>query len=102
MSATRISGAIFLLLVAYIGFGAVLLPAPPAGTETSAPLLSALGLAWFFAVWAALVAGMVFVIVWTSVGVVATEHARERRRAEHATPAATIEEQEEHVLAAAS
>jgi len=102
MSATKISGAILVLLAVYIVTGAAFLPAPPAGSEGSEPLLSALGLAWFFAVWGALVASMVFTIAWTSVGVVATERARDRRRIQHGTPAADIEAEDERVLALAS
>lgn len=102
MFATKISGVIFLLLAAYIGVGAAMLPEPPAGAELSDPVVAALGLGWFFAVWAALVAGMVFLIVWTSLGVVATERARDKRRTEYDPAAARIEAEEERVLARAS
>jgi hypothetical protein len=102
MSVTRISATIFLLLAAYIVVGAALLPAPAVGAEATEPLLSALGLGWFFAVWTALVAAMVFLIVWTSAGVVATEHARDKRRTEYDPAAAGIEAAEERVLALAS
>lgn len=102
MSATRISAGIFVLLTVYIVAGAALLPMPPARAEATEPLLSALGLGWFFAVWAALVAGMVFMIVWTSTGVAATERARDKRRTAHDPAAAGIEAAEERVLARAS
>jgi hypothetical protein len=102
MSVTKISAAVFLLLAAYVVLGAALLPAPPVGAEATEPLLSALGLGWFFALWAALVAGMVFLIAWTSAGVVATERARDRRRTEFYTAAAGLEAEEERVLARAS
>ena len=102
MSAVRVSATIFVLLAAYILLGAVLLPAPPVSVaSTDATMLNVLGLAWFFAVWAALVAAAVFLIGWTSEGVVATERACERRRSEH-SPAAGIEAEEERVLALAS
>src|SRR5581483_2510421 len=102
MSMTRISGAIFVLLVAYVLVGAVVLSAPPVEAEASDLLLSALGLGWFFAVWAALVAAMVFLITWTSAGVGATERARDKRRTEYDPAAAGIEAEEERVLARAS
>jgi hypothetical protein len=105
VSVTRISAAVFVLLTAYIVLGAAFLPIPPRGVAAGGVeflMLNALGLGWFFALWAALVAGMVFLITWTSTGVVAAERARERRRTMQATPAGRIEAAEERVLAQAS
>src|SRR5579884_4015992 len=76
MSAVRISGAIFVILMLLVLGGAVFLPAPGAPEATGTiSAISALGLAWFFAVWAALVASMVFLILWTGAGFVQSERA---------------------------
>jgi hypothetical protein len=105
MSGTRISGTIFVLLLAYIVGAAAVLPAPEAtpvgGTIT---LLNIAGLAWFFAVWAALVASMVFLIAWTGAGFAAVEKAHGERQAPAQPAARTIIEvkPQEKVLAKAS
>ena len=83
MSATRISGTIFLLLVAFVIGGWAVLPAPPSGSQStgSIPVEALLGIAWFFALWSALVASMVFIIAWAANGMVKQERATAARAA---------------------
>jgi hypothetical protein len=81
MSVTRISGSIFGLLAIYVGIAPILLSAAPVGAPASGPLV-VLGLAWYFAVWGALVAAMVFLIAWTGAAFTEMESTREVHRAE--------------------
>jgi hypothetical protein len=105
MLVARISGAIFVLLMAYVVGAAAILPAPeatPAGGAIT-PLNMA-GIAWFFAIWGALVASMVFIIAWTGASFAEMEKAHGAQQAPAQLPARVVVEAkpQEKVLAKAS
>lgn len=66
MTVVRISGAIFIALIVYMVAAPIAIESIAASTGPNGVLVSVLGLGWYFALWAALVASMVFIIVWTA------------------------------------
>ena len=96
---TRISGAFLAAFLLYVVGGAVFLPAADTAVVgaqggTGITLLGALGIAWYFAVWASLVAAMVFLIAWTGArfeDVAAESQAEAQPPSVAITPAATAE-----------
>ena len=84
MTGVRISAAAFLGFVLYMLFEPIVFPflAGPAGSETSL-LAYALSLGWYFALWSALVAAMIFTIAWAATGMAqeAEQNAGEQRTA---------------------
>ena len=71
MGAVRISAATFIALALYMLIAPIIIETTPSiGVVATA----ALGIGWYFALWAALVAAMVFIISWTTTGWVPEEH----------------------------
>lgn len=62
MLMVRISGAAFLALALYMLAAPMIVEAMPGAGPIA---IAALALGWYFALWAALVAAMLFIISWT-------------------------------------
>jgi hypothetical protein len=85
MNATRALGAVFVVLVIFELLVLELLQVAAAGPNLAAEgqsfAIVALGMAWIFGLWAALVAFMVFMIAWVAEGMSAEGREADARAA---------------------